>query len=274
MSRYNELMEVNRVKWQEMTDLNLKGDLYNFEKSLSADDRGLDSFIWDELGSVDGLDVLHLQCHFGLDSIALARAGARVTGLDFSSRAIETAREFAEKTGTDVRFVEGNLYDAPDLIDGKFDLIYVSWGTICWLPDIEGWAGVIGHFLKPGGQLYFCDQHPYVLSFDDEMEEKKLLVRYPYFHGPEGLVFDDDRAYGNSTAKMENTITHEWTHGIGSVVTALAKNDVVLEWLHEHPFISWPAFPWLEKHDDDGMWHLPEEVPSCPLSYSFKARKQ
>ena len=110
--------------------------------------------------------MLHLQCHFGLDS--LARAGARVTGLDFSARAIDAARALAEELDLEARFVEGDVYDAGELIPARFDLVYVTWGTICWLPDIRGWARVAAAALRPGGRLFFADAHPFLLTLDDE----------------------------------------------------------------------------------------------------------
>ena len=149
-----DYFDANRRRWDEAVALHIKGDSKVYR--LSAFRAGADilgPIENDELGDVAGKRVLHLQCHFGLDTLCLARRGAEVTGLDFSSAAIKAARALSRETGVPATFVEGNLYDAPDLIDGAFDLVFVTWGAINWLPDIGRWAEIVAHFLKPGGAL-------------------------------------------------------------------------------------------------------------------------
>ncbi|WP_420405021.1 class I SAM-dependent methyltransferase [Nisaea sp.] len=272
----DEYQEANRRKWNELAEVNYGSAAsdYNVQSFIESPDGldGLHRTEREELGSVDGLDVLHLQCHFGKDTIRLKRAGARsATGLDFSPVAIRLARELATATGTEVTFVEGNLYDAPDLIRSSFDLVYITWGTICWLPDIEGWARVVSRFLKPGGRLYFLDQHPVILSFDDLAPAPHAPV-YDYFHKPEPISFDGTEAYADESAVLKTKRSYEWTHPVGEVVTALVDAGLAIEYLHEFDTIAWKALAFMEPCEG-GLYRLPEGLPRLPLSYSISARK-
>ena len=145
-------------------------------------------------------------------------------GSGFSPAAIRYARSLAAATDTAVTFVEGNLYDAPTLIDDVFDLVYVTWGTICWLPDIEGWARVVEHFVKPGGRFYFLDQHPVVLSFDYHASAPHPPI-YDFFHKPDPIAFDDTSVYSDPDATVKTVRSYEWIHPVGDVVTALIDAD-------------------------------------------------
>ncbi|UUX50119.1 class I SAM-dependent methyltransferase [Nisaea acidiphila] len=273
----DRFLEANRRKWNELAEVNFSSSNsdYDVGSFIEAPDgiEGLHKTEREELGSVEGLDILHLQCHFGKDTIRLKRSGARsATGLDFSPVAIENARALAGATGTDVTFVQGNLYDAPKLIDGKFDLVYVTWGTICWLPDIEEWARIVAHFLKPGGRFYFLDQHPVALSFDDLAPAPHAPV-YDYFHKPEPITFDGSEAYADETAVLKTERSYEWTHPVGEVVTALIEAGLGIEYLHEFDTVAWKAFAYLVPCEG-GLFRLPEGMPRLPLSYSISARKQ
>ncbi len=272
----DDYQAANRIKWNELAEVNFSspGSDYDVQSFIGSTDgvEGLHKTERDEVGSVEGLDILHLQCHFGKDTIRLKRSGGRsVTGLDFSPVAIEKARALAAATETEVTFVEGNLYDAPTLIDDVFDLVYITWGTICWLPDIEGWAKVISHFLKPGGRLYFLDQHPVMLSFDDHAPAPHVPV-YDYFHKPEPIPFDDTSAYSDENAALKTQRSYEWTHPVGEVVTALIDADLKIEYLHEFDTVAWKAVAFMEPCEG-GLYRLPEGMPRLPLSYSISARK-
>ncbi|MEP3112942.1 class I SAM-dependent methyltransferase [Nisaea sp.] len=272
----SEYLEANQQKWNELAEVNFRspGSDYDVQSFIAAADgvEGLNKTEREELGSVEGLDILHLQCHFGKDTIRLKRSGARsATGLDFSPVAIKHARALAVATDTDATFVEGNLYDAPKLIDGVFDLVYVTWGTICWLPDIEGWARVIAHFVKPGGRFYFLDQHPVVLSFDDHAPAPHEPV-YDYFHKPDPIAIDDTSVYSDENATLKTMRSYEWTHPVGEVVTALVDAGLRIEYLHEFDTVTWKALAFMELCDD-GLYRLPEGMPRLPMSYSISARK-
>lgn len=272
----DEFFRSNERKWNELAEINYRSASsdYRVDAFLNGPEgaRDLHKTELEELGSVKDLDILHLQCHFGMDTLLLARKGARsVTGLDFSPVAIRQARELAQKAGIEARFVEGNLYDAPKLIDGTFDLVYVTWGTICWLPDIEGWARVVAHFVRPGGRFYFLDQHPVSLSFDDLAPEPHPPV-YDYFHKPEPIAFDGTDAYADESAVLETKRSYEWTHPVGEVVTALIDAGLGIEYLHEFDTIAWKALAYMEPCEG-GLYRLPQGMPRVPLSYSISARK-
>lgn len=272
----DEFFKANQAKWNELAEVNFSSSASDYEvQEFIASPEGIEGLHKterEEIGSVEGLDILHLQCHFGKDTIRLKRSGARsATGLDFSPVAIEHARALATATGTEVRFVQGNVYDAPQLVDGRFDLVYVTWGTICWLPDIEAWARVVAHFLKPGGRFYFLDQHPVCLGFDDLAPAPHAPV-YDYFHKPDPIAFDGTEAYADESAVLETKRSYEWTHPVGEVVTALTDAGLTIEYLHEFDTVAWKALAFMVPCEG-GLYRLPEGMPRLPLSYSISARK-
>ncbi|WP_028465120.1 class I SAM-dependent methyltransferase [Nisaea denitrificans] len=272
----DKFQAANQQKWNELAEVHYTsaGSDYGVEDFLSGTEgaRDLHKTELEELGSVKGLDILHLQCHFGLDSLLLARKGAKsVTGLDFSPVAIKQARELAERAGIDAAFIEGNVYDAPELVQGTYDLVYVSWGTICWLPDIEAWARVVAHFVKPGGRFYFLDQHPVTLSFDDYAPVPHAPI-YDYFHKPDPISFDGTDSYADEDAVLRTKRSYEWTHPVGEVVTALIDAGLQIEYLHEFDTVAWKALAFMEPCEG-GLYRLPEGMPRLPLSYSISARK-
>ena len=262
--------EQNQAKWQEFARVNPSSPDYNLA-GLRAGTSRLHAIEAGELGSVDGLDVLHLQCHFGVDSLILAQQGARVTGLDFAPRAIATARALADELGLDARFVDGNLYDARDLIEDRFDLVFVSWGALNWLPDIGEWARVVAHFIKPGGRFYLAEWHPAAAIFDDD-QPAELVVAYDYFYNDSPSAFDSAESYVGGTEALAVARAYEWFHPIGDVVTALIEAGLTLDFLHEHDRVAWRALPFLEAAER-GLWRMPEGRPRIPLSYSLSAHK-
>src|SRR5204863_2802900 len=234
------------------------------EKRLHAIELG-------ELGEVKAKRLLHLQCHFGLDTLILARHGAIVTGLDFSPAAIAEARLLAAKTGLAAEFVCANVYDARGAVAGDFDIAYVTWGTICWLPDLTAWARTIAALLAPGGYLYFADAHPNMLILEER--DGRLVHEYP-IDTPAGrpLVFDQTHTYSDHATPLAATRTYEWIHSLSRIVGALLGAGLTLDFLHEHPTLPWPPFPMCVRAED-GTLRLPDSVPAFPLSVSLRARK-
>ena len=265
--------EANRANWDERVDVHLKA--YDL-RALRAGHGTLHAIEEAELGPVAGLRVLHLQCHFGADTLALAQRGATVVGLDFSPAAIAAARKMADELGlaARARFVRADLYAAPDAIAEAraFDLVYSTWGTICWLPDIVRWGQVVAHFLKPGGAFYFADGHPAALVFDDETPGADGRPGFfaPYFLR-EALVIDEHRDYADPNARLVNTRTHQFMHPVANVVMALLDAGLRLEFLHEHDHVPWKMFSALVD-DGAGEYRWPDR-PWLPLSYSLRVRK-
>ena len=268
----DEFLAANRRNWDERVPIHRRdrSGFYAVERFL-AGDKQLHAIERGELGEVAGKRLVHLQCHFGLDTLILARLGAIVTGIDFSPAAIAEARLLAEKTGLGARFVCANVYDARQALSGYFDIAYVTWGTICWLPDLAGWARTIASLLAPGGFLYFADAHPNMLIL--EQRNGRLVHEIPIDTPAERpLVFDETSSYNEDRTALTATRTYEWIHSLSRIVGALLGAGLSVELLREHPTLPWPPFPMCIR-GGDGMWRLPERIPAFPLSFSLRARK-
>jgi SAM-dependent methyltransferase len=263
----------NRSLWDAWTAVHAAGDFYDLAGFREGGVR-LRPYEIEMVGDVTGKSLLHLQCHFGIDTISWARLGARVTGADFSPAAVELATSLAADLGfPEARFVCSNLYDLPASLDGTFDVVYTSRGVLGWLPDIRGWAEVVAHFLAPGGTFFITEAHPVFYAFDDEnVAPGELRLRYPYFEHPEPLVFPVKGSYADPDADVGDQAEHGWDHGLGEIVTALIEAGLRIESLVEHPFIAWAA-PFLVERPD-GNWYLPPEIQGeLPLMFSLTATK-
>lgn len=220
--------------------------------------------------------VTHLQCHIGTDTLSLARLGGskveQVVGLDFSSASLGAARALVKETGdAAVTFVEADVYDAPSVLEGEFDLVFTGIGALCWLPDITKWAAVVACLLKPGGRLFMREGHPIVAAVDERITDALgPVLRFPYFQTREPLEWDDDSTYVDVEDKVKATKTYNWNHGVGEVVTALLGEGLVLELLEEHDTLPYRPFEGMEKRGLD-EWGLKDAC--MPLSYTVIARK-
>src|SRR6266699_3116990 len=210
----NEFLAANRRNWDERVPIHRRDrtGFYAVERFLVGEKR-LGAIELGELGDVKGKRLIHLQCHFGLDTLILARLGASVTGVDFSPAAIEEARRLAAQTGLAAEFVCANVYAARRAVAGEFDIAYVTWGTICWLPDLPGWAQTIADLLAPGGYLYFADAHPNMLILEEK--DGRLVHEYPIDTPTERpLVFDQTHTYSGDAVPLAATRTYEWSHSL------------------------------------------------------------
>ncbi|TAJ86757.1 bifunctional 2-polyprenyl-6-hydroxyphenol methylase/3-demethylubiquinol 3-O-methyltransferase UbiG [Reyranella sp.] len=267
---------INRANWDERVDVHLKAPGYDLAP-LRAGRGKLNAIEEAELGDVRGLEVLHLQCHFGADTLCLAQRGAMVTGLDFSEPAIAAARSLADDLGLAdrVRFICADLYDAPSAVGraASFDLVYVTWGATCWLPDIKRWAAIVAQFLKPGGRLYYADGHPSAYVFDNETKLADGMPGYfaPYFQR-EPLVMNDGFDYADPDARLVNATNVSWMHPLSGIVGGLIEAGLSLDWLHEHAQVPWQMFQVLVKRDD-GDWHWPDKQ-WLPLALSLQASRR
>lgn len=265
-----EQLASNRANWDERTEIHLASRFYDVEGWL-RESRGPRPREVEALGAVAGLRLLHLQCHFGLDTLAWARVGATVTGLDFSPAAITAAREIAERAGLADRatFVCADIHDATEALrNATFDIVYVSLGALCWLPSADRWAEQVAALVAPGGRFYLHDGHPLAWALADD----KLAIEYSYFEETEPFVGDDDDTYTDTDRPIANRRTYEWNHSIGQTVTALIRYGLALEWLQEHDWTVWQRFPWLVT-DDKGCWTSPTGTPRIPLSFSLLATR-
>lgn len=266
---------VNRANWDERVAVHLAAPSYDLGP-LRAGRGRLHPIEEAELPDLAGRRVLHLQCHFGRDTLTLAQRGAEVVGLDFSGPAILAARALAQELGLSerARFVEADLYDAPAAIHepAAFDLVFVSWGAIYWLPDIRRWAEIAAFFLKPGGRLYLAEGHPSALVFDDAAPKHGDFPGWfvPYFdRNP--CIFDDPSDYADPAARLSHARTYSWMHPLGEIVTGILAAGMTLKWLHEHDSVPWRMFELLVE-DGEGMFRWPKE-PWLPLAFSLCAER-
>lgn len=219
-----------------------------------------------------GKSLVHLQCHFGLDTLSLARRGAKVTGVDFSANALSQARKLGQEAGLEARFVESNVYDAPQALGETYDIAFVTWGAINWLPDLDRWARVVAGVLKPGGFLYLLEGHPAALMLSQAHKDEPLTPNWPYFAHEAPQVFEEEGTYADRGAKLAHNVTHEWAHPISEILSALIDAGLTIEMFHEHDRLAWQLWPCLE-YDGNRMYRLPKERMPLPLSFSLKARK-
>lgn len=270
-----EHFEVNRRSWDERVAIHRRDatGFYDVETVLGGGDK-LNAIEAAEIGDVKGLRVAHLQCHFGLDSLCLARRGAEVAGLDFSPAAIAEARRLAEATGLPATFVEGNVYDARSLLDGDFDLVYVTWGAINWLPDIRGWGAVVASLLKPGGGLYLAESHPSTLCLEEVDGIIRAMPKYRWRTPPDEPIREEaPTTYTGDPTELENRETREWIHPLSEIIGGLLGAGMRLDWLHEFDALTWPLFPMMEE-GEDGLYRLPAGGPQLPLSFSLRMTKE
>jgi SAM-dependent methyltransferase len=269
--------DVNRASWDERVPAHVASAGYQVDR-FAADPGFLSEvvrFDRPRLGDISGLRGVHLQCHIGTDTVSLARLGASMTGLDFSVPAVAAAQELAQRTGADATFVQGDVYAAPDLLGrGEFGLVYTGIGALCWLPDIRRWAEVAGALLAPGGRLFLREGHPMLWSLADAREDGLLVVDYPYFERPEPNVFDDDGTYVSTDTVFQNTVTHEWNHGLAETITALMDAGLELTALAEHDSAPWAALPGMMVQSDDGEWRLADRPWRLPCTYTLQAVKR
>lgn len=263
-----KFLQVNKARWDELVDIHAGSDHYNLQGFMDGKVLVRDYEIAD-VGDVTGKKLLHLQCHFGLDTLSWARLGATVTGADFSEKAIEKARAIAEQAGIEATFVCSDVDTLPDNLDGTFDVVYTSRGVINWLPDLARWAEVIAHFLEPGGFFYVTEGHPLLQVFD---HTKDLSLRFPYFfkEQPDALVVPG--TYAEPSAEVKNLLEFGWSHSMGEIVTALAGAGLHIDFLREDAEGEWDR-PFLEQASER-TWRVPPDQGELPLWFSLKATKR
>ena len=266
----DEFLKANRELWDKLAPIHQKSEFYDVEGFLKGK-QTLDPIELEELPDLNRKKLLHLQCHFGMDTLSLARLGADVVGVDFSSEAIELAKELSKEAGVDARFICADVYDVPTILNEKFDIVFTSGGVIMWLPDLEKWADVISSSLQPGGVFYIREFHPFSYIFDDRDDVTDLRVYYSYFQGKEPLEFEDDGTYASDekTGKMK---TYEWNHPISEILNSLIKSGLRINHFNEFPVTGYKALPFMVEKEK-GRWILPNNEDKVPLMFSIKATK-
>jgi len=265
-------IDINRRNWDERATIHARDTTraYMLDRFRAGEDT-LFAVESAELGDISGKRVLHLQCHIGGDTLSLVRRGAVVTGLDFSGVALGFARDLAEETGLKADFVQGTVEEATQLTPGPFDLVFTTWGTINWLPDLKVWAQVIASVLAPGGELYFADKHP---SFHVLAEQAgRLVPKYDFETAADRpLEFLLATTYTGDQTIMTHQSTREWIHSLSTILGALIDAGLTIVMFREHEVLPWKAVPSLVPASPR-LWRLPDGHPRIPLSISVRARK-
>lgn len=256
-------IEINRQSWNKRVEAHVKSEFYD-QKNFLNGKSSLNDIELNLLGDISGKTILHLQCHFGQDTISLSRLGARVTGVDLSDKAIAYAKQMALETNTDAKFICCDLYDLPNHLEEKFDVVFTSYGTIGWLPDLDKWAKIIARFLKPNGQFVFVEFHPVVWMFDDNFDR----IGYRYFNsGP--IVETSSGTYADKTADL--TVSDvSWNHAISEVLNSLIKNGLEIASLDEFDYSPYNCFNKTVafEHKKFRIAHLEDKIP---MVYSISA---
>lgn len=261
-----DYLHFNKISWNKRTEVHFDSEFYDVKGFLEGK-TSLQEIELALLGDIKGKTILHLQCHFGQDTLSLARMGAKVTGVDLSDIAIKRAEELAKLAGLEANFICSDIYDLPAKLDQQYDIVFTSYGTIGWLPDMNRWADVIRKHLKPGGKLIFVEFHPVVWMFDDDFKE----VSYNYFNdGP--IIETQTGTYTDRNADIQ-TKDVMWNHGIAEVINALIHNGLSLDDLQEYDYSPYPCFKHVEefKAKKYRIQHLKNNIP---MVYSVVAIKK
>lgn len=261
----------NRANWDSRVEIHYSSEEYGVQSFRDDPDHLSDvvRFDKDKLTEVDGKRLVHLQCHIGTDTVSWARLGADVTGVDFSERSIEAARRLSEEAKTPARFVVSELYEAPQVLDQTFDIVYTGVGAVCWLPDIKGWAEVVSALLEPGGRFYIREGHPVMWALDWE-DEEKLALEHNYFEG-EPIEWEESTTYAGA-GEVTSPKTYDWNHGIGQTLTSLIDSGLRIDRVEEYQFCEWQGIAQLVE-GEDGRYRLPDRPGRLPLMWSVLATK-
>ena len=260
-------MAVNRRKWDEAVPLHVASPVYDVP-SFKAGRSTLEPIEVERVGPVHGRSLLHLQCHFGLDTLSWARLGAKVHGVDYSPMAVRTARALALELGLPATFVEANVYDLPRRLRRKFDIVYTGKGALCWLPDLARWGEVVARFLRPGGRFFLLEDHPMSDCYDTRVPPPRLVLKHPYFQGHASRgVYDGTYA---TAVKMRNRVSFEWIHPVSEVLEGLIGAGLRIDSVAEYPYTYWQKFRSMRPHPD-GYWHFIRGDRTIPLMWSVTA---
>lgn len=266
MNTESNYIAINRQSWNNRIDVHLKSAFYDVAGFMKGG-TSLNDIELALLGNVEGKSILHLQCHFGMDTISLGRLGAAVTGVDLSDKAIESARQLAKDSSSTANFICCDVYDLPNHLTGQFDIVFTSYGTIGWLPDLEKWAKVVSTYLKAGGQFVFVEFHPVVWMFDDNVEK----IRYPYFNSG-AIIESESGTYADKTADiMLENVT--WNHSLSEVMGSLKNNGLDITSFNELDYSPYNCFNNAIEYEPQ-KYRIAHFGNKIPMVYSLVAQKK
>jgi SAM-dependent methyltransferase len=280
MENYNQYFDANKDLWNQRTAVHKDSSFYDRE-GFKAGKSVLTPIELKEVGDVKGKTMLHLQCHFGMDSLDWARRGAKVIGIDLSDEAIKTAKELNDELKLDAKFICCNVYDLHPqnatsskptpkeeaFEDSGFDIVFTSYGVVGWLPDLDKWAGIIAHYLKPGGIFYMAEFHPVVWMFDDEFTH----IKY-YYENREIIITENYGTYTNRKANITGK-EYSWNHSISEVLNALIKQGLEIQHFNEFMYSPYSNFS-NTIEGEKGHWYIKGMEGKIPMIYSIKAIKK
>ena len=266
----NSYLETNQQRWDSLVDDHQNSPFYDLEGFKDGKDR-LRSIELSELGDVSGKKMLHLQCHFGMDTMAWGRRGAVVTGVDFSPKAIVRAQQLSQELDIPATFICSDIYKLPEVLTDRFDIVFTSYGVLHGLPKLKRWGEVISHFLKPGGIFYIVEDHPFFRVFRAKPEgEFRAERRYFYSEEPQRIELAGSYA---AEGGQPPSVQYVWDHSMGEILEALITAGLAVEFLHEFPYAARAKFPFMVE-GEDGWWRLPgEQHGTIPFLFSLQARK-
>ena len=235
MKTDQKYIEINRQSWNNRTDTHIQSEFYDQAGFLKGKN-SLNDIELNLLGKIKGKSILHLQCHFGQDTISLGRLGADVTGVDLSDKAIDRAKQIAKDTNSNAKFICCDVYDLPNHLNEKFDVVFTSYGTIGWLPDLDKWAKIISRFLKPNGQFVFVEFHPVVWMFDDNFDK----ISFRYFNSG-AIIETENGTYADKKADITQSYVM-WNHGLSEVINSLISNGLEINALDEFDYSPYNCF--------------------------------
>ena len=276
MEDYNDYFVANKHLWNQRTTIHKDSSFYNLA-GFKAGENVLTPIELNELPDVKGKTMLHLQCHFGMDSLNWARLGADVTGVDLSDVAIKEAKKLNDDPsilrqaqysgGMNAKFICSNVYDLKEHLDEKFDIVFTSYGTIGWLPDLDKWAEIVNYYLKPGGIFYIADFHPVVWMFDDEFTH----IQY-YYENRELIVTENYGTYTDRKADIKGK-EYSWNHSTSELLNALIKQDLQIQHFNEFMYSPYSNFT-NSVETSKGQWQIKGMEGKIPMVYSVLAKKQ
>lgn len=260
-----DYISINKKAWNERLGAHLTSEFYDLEAFIKGKN-SLNSIELDLLGDVSGKSILHLQCHFGQDTLSLSRMGAMTTGVDLSDKAITKAKELNEKLACSAKFICCDVYSLPENLDEQFDIVFTSYGTIGWLPDIDKWATIVNRFLKPGGRFIFAEFHPVVWMFDDDFKE----VKYRYFNDA-AIEETEEGTYADKEAKI-NLKYVSWNHGLAEVLSSLVNQGLELKQLKEFDYSPYNCFSQTIEFEP-GKYRIRHLENYIPMVYALEMKK-
>lgn len=270
----SDYVGVNRAHWDSRVPHHERGYQLDEFRSDPTFLSGVVRFDRPRLGDIRGLDVIHLQCHIGTDTLSLSRLGAgRVTGLDFSARALQVAARLAADCGAAIEYVESEVYGAVDALGGgRFDLVYTGIGALCWLPDIARWAHVVAALLRPGGRLFIREGHPVLWALADPRPDGLLVLEYPYFE-TEGVRFSEPFSYVAHDEPLASPDLVHFNHGLAQIVTAIMAAGLTLTAIEEHDTVPWNPLGDAMEDVGGGEYRLRQGAERLPATYTLQAVK-